>query len=252
MRRPLIAGNWKMYKTIDESVSFFTDLKEQTLPSTVDAVICAPFLSLPALTQLAEGTAIGIGAQHVHEAAEGAYTGEVSVPMLKAAGVTYVIIGHSERRAYFGETDEGVNQKVQAVLKAGLTPIICVGEQLSERQTGKTADVVRKQVTAALDGVSATDATKVVIAYEPVWAIGSGQAATVEDAEEVCALIRDLLTEQYDQSVSAAVRIQYGGSVKPENIATFIEQPNIDGALVGGASLAVDSYVQLLQGAQEA
>lgn len=248
MRRPLIAGNWKMYKTIDESIAFIKKLNEQSLPKEVDPVICAPYPALSALVAEASDS-IQIGAQNVHWEKEGAYTGEVSVPMLKASGVTYVIIGHSERRTLFGETDEQVNKKVHAALAGELIPIICVGEQLSEREAGKTKDVVGTQVTAALKGVSASNAAKVVFAYEPVWAIGSGQAATAQDAEEVCAYIRQLLSSLYDEQVAHQVRIQYGGSVKPDNISAFLAQPNIDGALVGGASLSPNSFFELLRGA---
>lgn len=250
LRRPIIAGNWKMHKTVEESVVFLDELKEKSLPEEVEAVLCAPFLSLPALVEEAKGQKIAIGAQNVHQETEGAYTGEVSVPMLQAVGVSYVILGHSERRADFAETDEQVNQKVQAVLAGELIPIVCVGEQLAERTKGQTADVVRKQVTAAFQGLTAEQAKKVVVAYEPVWAIGTGKAATAEDAEEVCSVIRTLLTNLYDASIAEEIRILYGGSVKPSNIASLIAKPNIDGALVGGASLEVDSYLQLLQGAK--
>lgn len=238
-----------MYKTVEESVSFIEKLKERSWPSEVDAVICAPFLSLPTLVQKA-GQTIGIGAQNAHQQPEGAYTGEVSIPMLKAIGVNYVIIGHSERRAYFAETDESVNQKVHVAIAGGITPIICVGEEIAEREAEQTTEVVGRQVTAAFKDVAASDAAKAVVAYEPVWAIGSGKAATAEDAEEVCAFIRRKLTDLYSQDVAEQVRIQYGGSVKPSNIATFMSQANIDGALVGGASLEVDSFVQLLVGAK--
>ena len=249
MRRPIVAGNWKMHKTIDESIEFIQKLVRQPLPIEVDAVICAPYLALSALVAEVHHTKVEIGAQNVHWEKEGAYTGEVSVPMLKAAGVSYVIIGHSERRSLFGETDEQINQKVRAALAGGLIPIICVGEELEDRQKGQTKAVVQSQVTAALAGVDAANAAKVVFAYEPVWAIGSGQAATAEDAEEVCADLRELLKQHYDESVAEQVRIQYGGSVKPDNLSTFLTQPNIDGALVGGASLTVDSFRALLQGA---
>lgn len=238
-----------MHKTIRESIDFAKELVLQPLPAEVDAVICAPYLSLSALVKEVRSTEIAIGAQNVHWENEGAYTGEVSVPMLREAGVTYVIIGHSERRSLFGETDERVNQKVHAALAGGLIPIICVGEELEDRNNGKTQAVVESQVTAALRGVSAADAAKVIFAYEPVWAIGSGQAATAEDAEEVCANIRKWLANAYGASVAEKVRIQYGGSVKPDNISSFLSQPNIDGALVGGASLTVDSFLALLQGA---
>jgi len=250
MRKPIIAGNWKMHKTINEAVDFVQQLLRQSLPKEVDTVICAPYPALSALVAETKETEVEIGAQNVYWEQEGAYTGEVSVPMLSAAGVTYVIIGHSERRSLFGETDEHVNQKVHAALAGGLIPLICVGEELEERQNGQTKAVVQSQVTAALKGITAADAAKVIFAYEPVWAIGTGQAATAADAEEVCAYIRQLLHEQYDASTAEQVRIQYGGSVKPANIASFVSQPNIDGALVGGASLEVESFRKLLEGAK--
>jgi triosephosphate isomerase len=250
MRKPVIAGNWKMHKTAEEAVTFAAELKKADLPGEVEAVICAPYLALPALVEELSGTGIGIGAQNVHFEQQGAFTGEVSVPMLKAAGVEYVIIGHSERRAYFAETDETVNKKVKAALNGGLIPIVCVGETLAERENDQTKEVVRRQVKAASEGLASDEMKKTIIAYEPVWAIGTGKASTAEDAEEVCSFIRKTIADQFDQQVANEVRIQYGGSVKPENIRSFIGQPNIDGALVGGASLKADSFIQLVHAAK--
>lgn len=249
MRTPVIAGNWKMHKTEKEAVSFIDEVKQTTLPTDVEAVLCAPFLALPAMVEAANGTRVGIGAQNVHWEEQGAYTGEVSVPMLTSVGVQYVIIGHSERRAYFAETDETVNKKTRAALAGGLTPIVCVGEVLSEREADKTNEVVQAQVKGAFAGLSAEDMKKTIIAYEPVWAIGTGKASTAEDAEAVCRLIRETVADLYDQQVANEVRIQYGGSVKPENIKSFLAEPDIDGALVGGASLQADSFIQLVQAA---
>jgi triosephosphate isomerase len=233
MRTPILAGNWKMYKNLLETKDFLRQFHENTIPDDREVVICAPFPSLPWLTEACEGTAIQIGAQNVHWELEGAFTGEVSVQMLKALHVTHVIIGHSERRAYFAETDEMIGRKVRTSLTAGLTPILCVGETLEEKELGKTNEVVKRQLRTALEDISPVEVGRLVIAYEPVWAIGSGLAATTKDAENVISYIRSLLPERYQEKV----RILYGGSVKPENIASYISQANIDGALVGGASL---------------
>jgi triosephosphate isomerase len=235
-----------MHKTIEEAIEFVEALQREELPDHVETVLCAPFMALPALAQKVRGNKIGVGAQNVHWEKQGAYTGEVSVPMLKAAGVQYVIIGHSERRTYFAETDETVNLKVRAALTGGLTPIVCVGEVLEERESGKTKQVVQEQVKKGLNGLSSEEMKKVIIAYEPVWAIGTGKASTAEDAEEVISFIRKTVADLFDQQVANEVRIQYGGSVKPENIGSYIAQPNIDGALVGGASLDPDSFRKLV------
>ncbi|WP_044641238.1 triose-phosphate isomerase [Risungbinella massiliensis] len=248
MRTPVIAGNWKMFKTLEETKAFFQELGNMEFPSQVEAVVCAPFLSLPWMGEHVSNK-VGVGAQNCHFETEGAYTGEISLPMLQTVGAKYVILGHSERRQYFAETDEVVNQKVRAVIAHQLVPILCVGESLAEKEANRTNEVVKEQVVKGLADVSADDAKKAIIAYEPVWAIGSGKAATAEDAEEVIGYIRQVLAEIYDQTTADAVRIQYGGSVKPENIATFLAQPNIDGALVGGASLKAESYAQLVQNA---
>ncbi|TCS95722.1 triose-phosphate isomerase [Hazenella coriacea] len=249
MRTPVIAGNWKMHKSVAASKEFVSTLKGMEWPKTVETVICAPFLALPELVKDTEGTQIRIGAQNVHWESQGAFTGEVSVGMLKASGIQYVIIGHSERRTYFAETDEMVNKKVKATLAGGLTPIVCVGEGLEERESGQTKEVVQHQVKAGLDTLSSEEMKQVIIAYEPIWAIGTGKASTAEDAEEVISFIRKTVADLFDQQVANEVRIQYGGSVKPENIRTYLAQPNIDGALVGGASLDPQSFFQLLQGA---
>jgi triosephosphate isomerase len=249
MRTPIIAGNWKMHKTVDEALAFVEAVKGRIPSSGVESVVCAPFTALPALVEATKGTAIKVGAQNMHWEDSGAYTGEVSGPMLQSLGVEYVIIGHSERRAYFAETDETVNKKVHAALKHGLKPIICVGEHLEEREAGRTEEVCRIQVEAALKGLSAEQVAGVVIAYEPIWAIGTGKSSTAEDAEKVIAFIRSRIAAQFDEQTANQVRIQYGGSVKPDNVSAFMAQPNIDGALVGGASLEPDSYVQLLEGA---
>ncbi|TYP69186.1 triose-phosphate isomerase [Paenibacillus methanolicus] len=250
MRKPIIAGNWKMFKTVSEAVSFFADVKGKAEIDGVEAVVCAPYTTLPALVEAAKGTSIAIGAQNLHFEDNGAFTGEISGVMLKDLGVKYVIIGHSERRAYFGESDEIVNKKVHAAFKHALLPIVCVGEKLEEREAGQTKDVCKVQTEAAFQGLSAAQAADVVIAYEPIWAIGTGKSSTSADAEDVIAYIRGVVEGLYDAATAAAVRIQYGGSVKPNNIAEYMAQPNIDGALVGGASLEAASYIQLVEGAK--
>ncbi|WP_442602032.1 triose-phosphate isomerase [Paenibacillus sp. KN14-4R] len=249
-RTPIIAGNWKMFKTVSEAVTFFNGVKGQAEVEGVESVICAPFTALPALVEAAKGTSIKIGAQNVHFEDNGAFTGEISGVMLKDLDVDYVIIGHSERRAYFAESDEIVNKKVHAAFKHDLAPIVCVGEKLEEREAGQTKEVCKVQTEAAFKGIDAEQAKQVVIAYEPIWAIGTGKSSTAEDANEVIAYIRSLVASLYDGSVADAVRIQYGGSVKPANVREYMGQSDIDGALVGGASLETDSYIQLVQGAK--
>ncbi|EXX87907.1 triosephosphate isomerase [Paenibacillus darwinianus] len=250
MRKPIIAGNWKMFKTVGEAAAFVAEVKGKAEVEGVESVICAPYTTLPALVEAAKGTAIGIGAQNLHFEDNGAFTGEISGVMLKDLGVQYVIIGHSERRAYFAETDEIVNKKVQAAFKHGLAPIVCVGEKLEEREAGRTKEVCKVQTEAALQGLSAEQAGQTVIAYEPIWAIGTGKSSTAADAEDVIAYIRDIVKSGFDEATAQAVRIQYGGSVKPNNIAEYMAQPNIDGALVGGASLEPASYIALVEGAK--
>lgn len=247
MRKPIIAGNWKMFKTAGEAKAFIADVKTV---AGVESVICAPFTALPALAEAVKGTEIKVGAQNLHWEDNGAFTGEISGVMLKDLGVDYVIIGHSERRAYFAETDETVNKKAHAAFKHGLTPIICVGEKLEEREADRTKDVCKVQTEAALAGLSKEQVAATVIAYEPIWAIGTGKSSTSADANEVISYIRELVAGQFGAGAAAAIRIQYGGSVKPNNIAEYMGMSDIDGALVGGASLEAASYNQLVEGAK--
>ena len=250
MRIPIIAGNWKMFKTVPEAKAFIEDVKGKAEVAGVESVICAPFTNLPALVEAVKGTSIKIGAQNLHFEDNGAYTGEISGEMLKELGVSYVIIGHSERRQYFAETDETVNKKMHAAFRHGLTPIVCVGEKLEEREAGQTKEVCKVQTEAAFKGLSAEQAAEAVIAYEPIWAIGTGKSSTAEDANEVIAYIRELVKGLYGEAVANQVRIQYGGSVKPENVKEYMGQSDIDGALVGGASLQPASYIALVEGAK--
>lgn len=250
MRKPIIAGNWKMFKTVSEAVAFVNEVKGKAEIDGVDSVICAPYTNLPALVEAAKGTSLKVGAQNLHWEDNGAFTGEISGVMLKDLGVDYVIIGHSERRAYFAETDDTVNKKVHAAFKHGLTPIVCVGEKLEEREAGQTKAVCKVQTEAAFAGLSAEQAAQVVVAYEPIWAIGTGKSSTADDANEVIGYIRELIAGLFGQSVADQVRIQYGGSVKPNNIREYMQQSDIDGALVGGASLEPASYIQLVEGAK--
>jgi triosephosphate isomerase len=252
MRKIIIAGNWKMYKTIDESIELVTLLKRSLVDvEGVEIVVCPPFVSLSDVRETLIGSNIGLGGQDCYWEKEGAFTGEVSCPMLKAAGCTYVIIGHSERRQYFNETNETVNKKVKAALAAGLKPIVCVGEKLDERKAGKTFDVVKDHVENSLAGLTGEEMFKAVIAYEPVWAIGTGVVATKEQAQEVHKYIRELLLKIFGAEVAAAVRIQYGGSVKPENIRELISQEDVDGALVGGASLKADLFTAIVKNSKK-
>ncbi len=248
MRKPFIAGNWKMHKTIAEALDLVNALRPLVSDiQDVDIAVCPPFTALEAVSKALAGSNIAVGAQNMFWEEEGAYTGEISPLMLKEL-VTYVIIGHSERRKYFGETDETVNRKVKAALAHGLLPIICVGEVLEEREAGKTDEVVRRQVLGAYEGLSADQARVTTIAYEPVWAIGTGRAATPEDANDVIGrVIRGSLAEMFGNEVAQSIRIQYGGSVKPGNIAGFMEQPEVDGALVGGASLKADLFAEIVR-----
>jgi len=249
MRKIIIAGNWKMYKTIDESIELVTLLKRSLADiDEIEIVVCPPFTSLSDVHEALIDTNIALGAQDCYWEKEGAFTGEVSCPMLKSAGCRYVIIGHSERRQYFNETNGTVNKKVKAALAAGLKAIVCVGEKLDERTAGRTFDVVKDHVENSLAGLTKDEMLKIVIAYEPVWAIGTGVVATKEQAQEVHKYIRDLLQKMFGTDLARAVRIQYGGSVKPENIRELISQEDVDGALVGGASLKADSFTQIVKG----
>ncbi len=249
MRKPIIAGNWKMHLTVEEAKSFIKQI-DGLVPheNEVDTVICAPFIQLIPLLDLVKEKAVHIGAQNMHFEKQGAFTGEVSPVMLQDIGVQYVIIGHSERRQYFNETDETVNQKAVAAFNHELIPIICVGEHLEEREAGKTKEVVEQQTKKALAGLSHAQIAQAVIAYEPIWAIGTGKSSTADDANEVIAYIRSVIASIADQQTAEQTRIQYGGSVKPENIKEYMSQSDIDGALVGGASLKPDSFLQLLEG----
>ena len=248
MRKPVIAGNWKMYKTLTEAKDFVEQLKgKQVDSSKVETIICAPALFLDQLVHAAKDSFISIGAQNMHEEKEGAFTGEVSGPQLKDLGVSYVVIGHSERRQYFNETDDSVNKKVKAAFENDLTPIICVGETLEQREQNETETLVSNQVMAALEGLSEENVKNSIIAYEPIWAIGTGKTATADDANDVCQAIRETVLDSFGEEVASSLRIQYGGSVKPENIEVLLSKEHIDGALVGGASLQVDSFVKLLE-----
>jgi len=239
MRRMITAGNWKMNKTPKEAVALINELIPVVKSDDTDVVFCVPAVSLMAAVEATKGTNIEIGAQTMHFEENGAYTGEIAPSMLTEIGVKYVVLGHSERREYYAETNETVNLKTLKAIEHGLVPIVCCGEYLEQRQQGVTVDLVRQQIKVALLGVSADDAKKVVVAYEPIWAIGTGVTASADQAEEVCAAIRALLVELYGTEVAEAMRIQYGGSVKGANAAELFGKKNIDGGLVGGASLTV-------------
>ncbi|MGQ9628805.1 MAG: triose-phosphate isomerase [bacterium] len=248
MRRPIIAGNWKMNKTVGEAVALASGLREKVADvEDRDVVICPAFTALGKVAEAIKGSNIALGAQDMHWEDSGAFTGEISPTMLKDVGCRYVIIGHSERRTHFGETNDTVNRKVEKALERGLTPIMCVGERLEEREAGKTFDVVRDHIEGGLRGLSPQEVQGVVIAYEPVWAIGTGRTATPDQAEEVHEYIRRLLAEAFGEDVAERVRIQYGGSVRPDNIDDLMAQPDIDGALVGGASLKVEDFARIVK-----
>ncbi len=247
MRRLFIAGNWKMNKTITEAITLANGLKRELYDiQTVDIALCPPFTALDAISEVVAESNLKLGAQDVYWEASGAFTGEVAAPMLKDLGCTYCIVGHSERRQFFHETNETVNRKTAAVLETGLTPIVCVGETLAERERGLTFGVVSDHVKKGLAGFSREEAAKIVIAYEPVWAIGTGKTATPEQAQEVHATIRGLLAGLFSKETAASMIILYGGSVKPDNTKDLVAQPDIDGALVGGASLDVRSFADIV------
>lgn len=248
MRKPFVAGNWKMHKTAAEAVALVEELKPLLAGTTqVEVAVCPPYTSLVAVQQALAGSSIGLGAQNVHWEASGAFTGEISAEMLLTSGCKYAIIGHSERRQYFADTDETVNRKLTAALGAGLVPIVCVGETLEQREAGQIEAVVLGQLNGALQGIQAKDASRIVLAYEPVWAIGTGKTATSAQAEEVHALIRGRLKALYGPEVADAIRLQYGGSVKPDNAAELFAQPNIDGGLIGGAALKAEDFAAIVQ-----
>ncbi len=246
MRLPIIAGNWKMHMTKSEAIDFVNELKDKVEDTDVEVVICPPYTLLDSLKSLTEGTNIKIGAQNLHWEEKGAFTGEISPVMLKDLSIDYCIIGHSERRQYFGETNETVNKKIHSAIKFGLKPIVCVGESIEERKAGKTEDVIKEQVVEGLKDVSKEDMLNIVIAYEPIWAIGTGETATAEEANRVIAFIRDIIKGIYGEDISEEIRIQYGGSVKPDNVEELMSQEDIDGALVGGASLKAESFEQIV------
>ena len=251
MRKPIVAGNWKMFKTRAEAEATAREVKSllagQPSTSQVEVVICPPFTAISAVCDVLQGAQIRVGAQNVHWEDEGAYTGEVSTGMLLGCGCDYVILGHSERRQYFSESDETIRRKLNRVLTTELTPILCVGESLEERESGRAQTVILGQMEGALQGLGADLLTRIVVAYEPVWAIGTGKTATPEIADQVHGMIRQLLAQQFGSDAAEAVRILYGGSVKPDNAGVLLGQEHIDGALVGGASLDAASFVQIVK-----
>ncbi|MDR3609755.1 MAG: triose-phosphate isomerase [Ignavibacteriaceae bacterium] len=251
MRRKVIAGNWKMNNDLKETQNLISKLSAGLSNSEVncDVIVCPPFTSLSEAYALLKDTKIKLGAQNMYFESSGAFTGEISAAMLKSVGCEYVILGHSERRNIFGESDELINSKIKKAITSGLKPIFCVGELLEEREAGIMEEVIKRQVKAGLEGVSSDDMSKLIIAYEPVWAIGTGKTASPDQAQEVHALIRNLIKEKYGAPVSEKIIIQYGGSVKPDNAKELLSQKDIDGALVGGACLKADSFIGIMQGA---
>ena len=246
MRKPLIAGNWKMNKTPYQAGLFIQEIKKLDLDEEVEALVCVPSIDIPSVREAMEGSSLHLGAENFFYEEEGAYTGEVSGPMLKDYEVEYIIIGHSERRTIFKEDDAMIQKKVKAALDQGFKPILCVGESLEEREAGLAEKKVAEQLAADFQGLGEGDFDKIVIAYEPIWAIGTGKTASSDDAEEMCAFIRKEITKSFGEKAGQAVRIQYGGSVKPGNVKDIMSRENIDGALVGGASLAAESFAQLV------
>ena len=248
-RIPFIAGNWKMNLTVAEAREFAKEVAGKVpAASSVESAICAPATHLEALVELTKDSELSIGAENCHFEQSGAYTGETSPYVLNALGVKYVILGHSERREYFGETDELINKKTKAAFANGLVPIVCCGETLEQYEAGQAVDVITAQLQADLAGLTKEQAEKLVVAYEPIWAIGTGKSATKEDAQKMCKAVRDIVEGLYGKEVADKVRVQYGGSVKPENVKEDLACPDVDGALVGGASLKVDSFLALLEG----
>lgn len=248
MRRLVVAGNWKMYKNNKEAVEILIELKSLTKDiKNIDIIIAAPFTCLSDAVKAVEGSNIKIAAENVYPKLEGAYTGEISPKMLKDIGVSYVILGHSERREYFGESDEFINEKAKAVLEIGMKPIFCIGEKLEERESGKTIEVLAEQLKKGLGSLSKEEAEKLIVAYEPVWAIGTGKTATPEMAQETHKEIRNILSEMFGKDIANKMIIQYGGSMKPENAGDLLTQEDIDGGLVGGASLKADSFFEIIK-----
>ena len=253
MKRPLIVANWKMHKSIQEAVTTVASIKAGVHKATAECeiVICPPFPALAAVNQALKESPLELGAQDMHPESEGAFTGEVSALMLKDVGCRFVILGHSERRIHFHETDQFVNQKVKAALKYSLVPIVCIGETLQEREARKAFEVVKAEFDSSLKDLKAEEIERTVIAYEPIWAIGTGRTATPEQAEQMHSYIRRLLHEKYGETAASRVAILYGGSVRPENMTALMQKPNVDGALVGGASLKAESFIQIVVSAAE-
>lgn len=245
MRTPIIAGNWKMNNNIKESLELIENIKSFELDKDVEKVVCVPYTDLKSVKEAIEGTSIKLAAQNMHFEESGAYTGEISASMLKEIGIDFCLIGHSERRQYFNETDETVNKKVKTSIKHNIKPIICVGETLEQRESKKEKEIVKSQIQGALKAIDSKDIENIVLAYEPIWAIGTGKTASAEDAQDMCKFIRQTINILYGD-ISEKVRIQYGGSVKPENIVELMEKKDIDGALVGGASLKAQDFVKLV------
>ncbi|NLY46126.1 MAG: triose-phosphate isomerase [Tissierella sp.] len=245
MRTPIIAGNWKMNNTMEEGLKLVADIKSQDLNKNVEAVLCVPFTDIKSVKEAIKGTNIKVGAQNMHWEESGAYTGEISPIMLKELEVDYVILGHSERRQYFNETDETVNKKMKSALAHNIKPIICVGETLEERESSKEKEVVKNQIIKGFQDIDEKHVEDIVIAYEPIWAIGTGKTASADDANDMIAFIREIIGQLYGD-LKDVIRIQYGGSVKPENVAELMNKSDIDGALVGGASLKADDFVKLI------
>ncbi len=251
LRKAVIAGNWKMNNTRVETKALIEDLIPLAKDAGCDVVVCVPFTNLETAVNLTKGTNIKVGAQNCHFEAKGAFTGEISASMLTEMGVEYVVIGHSERRQYFGETDATVNKRLKAVIDAGMTAILCVGEMLEDRENGITDELVAMQTKIALGGVSKEDLSKVIIAYEPVWAIGTGKTATADQANEVCALIRATVEKLYDKEAADALTIQYGGSMNAGNAAELLSKPDVDGGLIGGASLKAPDFATIINAASK-
>lgn len=251
LRKAVIAGNWKMNKTPAEAKELMDGIKPLVKDADCDVVVCVPYVDLCTVLEAAKGTKIGVGAENCHWENSGAFTGEVSAPMLTSMGVQYVIIGHSERRTYFGETDATVNKRIRAALNAGLNVILCVGESLEQREQGITAELVAMQTKIALGGVTKDELKKVIIAYEPIWAIGTGKTATAEQANEVCAAIRSVIEGLYGKDAADAFTVQYGGSMNAKNAAELLAQPDVDGGLIGGASLKPADFAEIVKAASK-
>lgn len=249
LRKAVIAGNWKMNKTPEEAKKLAADILPLVRNAGCEVVVCVPFVDLLPVLEAAKGTNVAVGAQNCHWAESGAFTGEISAPMLSSLGVQYVIIGHSERRTYFGETDKTVHDRIRAALDGGLSVILCVGESLEQREQGITDELVALQTKVALGGVSAGELGRIIIAYEPIWAIGTGKTATAEQANEVCAAIRSTVASLYGKNAADALTIQYGGSMNAKNAAELLAQPDVDGGLIGGASLKAEDFAQIVKAA---